>query len=126
MPEPIKLYLDQMFRLDVAEALRAEGHDVLRASETGQARSDDAHILQKALTDKRILVTLDEHFGDWAVLPLKVHPGVIRIKVHPTTSGNITSLLVPFLKMHSSSQFENHLVILSAKRAKWVLTASLE
>lgn len=52
MPEPLKLYLDQMFRLDVAEALRAEGHDVLRASETGQARSDDAEILQKAITDK--------------------------------------------------------------------------
>ena len=113
-----------MFRLDVAEALRAEGHDVLRASETGQARSDDAQILQKAVNDKRILVTLDEHFGDWAVLPLKVHPGVIRIKAHPTTSENITSLLVPFLKLHNSSQFVSHLVILSAKRAKWVLTAS--
>ena len=122
-PESLKLYLDQMFRLDVAEALRAEGHDVLRASETGQARSDDAQILQKAIADKRILVTLDEHFGDWAVLPLKVHPGVVRVKVHPTTSRNIIAILVPFLKMHSGSQFMNHLVILSAKRAKWVLTA---
>lgn len=49
MPEPLRLYLDQMFRLDVAEALRNDGHDVIRASETGDARSDDAQILQKAV-----------------------------------------------------------------------------
>ncbi len=41
MSEPLKLYLDQMFRLDVAQALRGEGHDVMRASEVGQARADD-------------------------------------------------------------------------------------
>jgi hypothetical protein len=41
MPE-FKIYLDQMFNLDVA------------------------------------------HFGDWIVLPLSRHPGVIRLKVDPT------------------------------------------
>jgi hypothetical protein len=41
MPELLRLYLDQMFRLEVAEALRAKGHDVVRASEVGQARADD-------------------------------------------------------------------------------------
>ena len=66
MPEPFKLYLDQMFALDVAQALRHEGHDIIRASEVGQARADDQLILDKAIAEKRILVTLDEHFGDWA------------------------------------------------------------
>jgi hypothetical protein len=32
MPEPFKFYLDQMLQLDVAEALRGEGHDVIRAN----------------------------------------------------------------------------------------------
>jgi predicted nuclease of predicted toxin-antitoxin system len=121
-PEPLKLYLDQMFRSDVAEALRNNGHDVIRASETGHARSDDAQILQKAIADNRILITLDEHFGDWTVLPLSLHPGVIRMKVHPATSENIIALLIPFLKQHKGRQFTNHLVILSEKRVKWVST----
>jgi predicted nuclease of predicted toxin-antitoxin system len=112
-----------MFRLDVAEALRTDGHDVTRALETGQARSDDAQILQKAIVENRILITLDEHFGDWTVLPLSVHPGVVRIKVHPATSGHIIHLLAPFLKLHAGNQFKNHLVILSEKRAKWISTA---
>jgi len=85
MPERLKLYLDQMFRLDVAQALRGEGHDVVRASEVGQDRTDDYQILQKAIAENRILVTLDDDFGDWVILPLSKHPGVIRLKVNPTT-----------------------------------------
>ncbi|MBW2671113.1 MAG: DUF5615 family PIN-like protein [Deltaproteobacteria bacterium] len=123
MPEVLKLYLDQMLHLDVAQALRDEGHDVVRASEVGQARSDDQEILQKAIDENRILVTLDEHFGDWVILPLSKHPGVIRLKVHPTTSKNIIELLIPFLRNHSHRQLKDHLIILSKSRAKWVYTA---
>ena len=123
MPEAIKRYLDQMLRLDVALALRNEGHEVMRASEVGQARADDYEILQKAIAEDRILVTLDEHFGDWVILPLSKHPGVIRLKINPTTSKNAINLLMPFLRLHSSEQFKNHLVILSPNQAKWVFTA---
>ena len=122
MPELLKLYLDQILRLDVAQALRNEGHDVMRASEVGQARADDYEILQKAIAENRILVTLDEHFGDWVVLLLSKHSGVIRLKINPTTSKNAINLLTPFLRLHSSAQLRNHLVILSSKRVKWVHT----
>lgn len=123
MSDTLKIYLDQMFGIDVAQALRAEGHDILRASEIGQSRADDEQILQKAISGNRILITLDEHFGDWAILPLKKHPGVIRIKASPTTSKNVLDILLPFLSLHSSEQFKDHLVILSQKRVKWVSTA---
>ena len=123
MSKLLKLYLDQMLRLDVAKALSDAGHDVVRAAEVGQDRADDMQILQKAIDENRILVTLDEHFGDWVILPLSKHPGVIRLKVNPTTSHNIIKLLLPFLRVHTSGQFENHLVILSPKRVKWVHTA---
>ena len=123
MPEPFKLYLDQMLRLDVAQALRNEGHDVMRAAEVGQARADDDEILEKAIAENRILITLDEHFGDWVILPLSKHPGVIRLKINPTTSENAVKLLLPFLRVHSSGQFENLLVIVSPKRSKWIRTA---
>ena len=123
MPDICRLYLDQMLRHEVAQALRDEGHDVLRATEVGQARADDHQILQKAISENRILVTLDEHFGDWVILPLSEHSGVIRLKINPTTSNNTIKLLLPFLRLHSSDQFKNYLVILSPKRSKWVYTA---
>ena len=95
----------------------------MRVEETGLARADDDVILEKATRENRILITLDEHFGDWVILPLKKHPGVIRLKVNPATATNVVDLILPFLRLHSSIQFKDHLVILSATRAKWVLTS---
>lgn len=122
MAEKLRLYLDQMFGIDLAQYLRDEGYDVLRASQTGQSWADDQQILQKAISENRILITLDEHFGDWAVLPLSRHPGVIRLKVSPTTSENVQRLLIPFLRQHLPGQFQNRLVILSSTRVRWIHT----
>ena len=122
MPEHLKLYLDPCLRLEVAEALRQERHNVIRASGVGQERADDSEILQRAGSDRRILITLDEHFGNWVVLPLKEHFGVIRLKISPTTCVNAINLLVPFLKTHTQEQFKNNLVILSSMRARWIYT----
>lgn len=123
MPEKHKLYLDQMIQERVANVLREDGHDVVRASETGDARTDDDQMLQKAILDNRILITLDEHFGDWVILPLSQHPGVLRLKVHPTTANKIVIVLLPFLRMHSEEKFKNRLVILSENRARWIVTS---
>jgi predicted nuclease of predicted toxin-antitoxin system len=123
MPE-LRLYLDQMFRANIAQALRNEGYDVLRASEVGQDRADDQDVLQKAIAENRVLITLDEHFGDWVILPLNKHPGVIRLKVHPTTSENVLEILLPFLRSHFPEHFRDCLVILSSKRVKWIRMAT--
>ena len=65
MPEIHRLYLDQMLRLEVAQALKDEGHDVLRASEVGQARADDYQILQKSISENRILVIISPKRSKW-------------------------------------------------------------
>ena len=126
MPEAYRLYLDQMLRLEVASALTDEGYDILRASEVGQDRADDFQILQTAINENRILITLDHHFGDWVILPLSEHAGVIRLQLNPTTSQNAINLLLPFLRLHSQVKFKNNLVILSKNRSKWIYTASAD
>jgi predicted nuclease of predicted toxin-antitoxin system len=120
----MKLYLDQMFRVELAELLRAEGHDVLWAGETGQATADDDEILQFAVEDERVLVTMDQHFGDWATLPLDRHTGVIRVKAHPTTTANAARLLVPFLASHRQDEIQDHLVIHSRSSERWIKTTA--
>ncbi len=113
-----------MLRAELAELLRAAGHDVLRASETGQARADDALILERAVREERTLITLDEHFGDWVVLPLSEHFGVIRIKAHPPSTENVAKVLLPLLANHAQMDFRNRLVIVSANRARWIRTTA--
>jgi predicted nuclease of predicted toxin-antitoxin system len=122
----MNLYLDQMFRVELAQKLWAEGHDVLRAKELDQATADDAEILLKVIEIQRILITLDEHFGNWAVLPLSKQPGVIWLKIHPATTTEAVKLLVPFLAKHHPDEFQNHLVILSRSTERWINTAIIK
>ena len=119
----MKLYLDQMFRIDLATLLRSQGHDVLCAFEAGQNTADDTEILRLAIDEDRILVTMDEHFGHWAVLPLDRHPGVIRLKAHPTTTTNIAKLLLPFLTSVDQQELRDHLIILSSRSQRWIRTS---
>lgn len=95
----------------------------MRAEQAGLSRADDDIILAQAITDHRILVTLDGHFGDWAVLPLREHPGVIRVKVHPASNARVMQLLVPLLTGREAAQFANRLVIASPARVRWIKTA---
>ncbi|HEX4645609.1 MAG TPA: DUF5615 family PIN-like protein [Verrucomicrobiae bacterium] len=118
----MRLYLDQMLRVELTSLLRDAGHDVVRASETGQSRADDALVLERAVQEQRTLVTIDHHFGDWVVLPLSEHFGVIRVKTHPTSTENIAKLLLPLLANHSQEDFRNKLVIVSKSRVRWIQT----
>jgi predicted nuclease of predicted toxin-antitoxin system len=119
----MKLFLDQMLHLDVAAALREQGHDVIRTVEVGQDRADDAEVLARARREGRVLVTVDKHFGDWVILPLAQHPGVIRVAVHPTLTENVLAVLLPFLVAHNEDELRNQLVILSETGQRWITTA---
>ncbi|SRR6266567_763627 len=122
MKPPIFL-LDQMFDRIVRVTMRENGYDVLAVSEIGMATADDAEIMEWAMANSRTVITLDDHFGDWAVLPLSSHPGVIRLKVNPTTTKNTLNLLLPFLKNHHDKNFSNSLVIVRASGIRWITTA---
>lgn len=111
--------IDQMFDRRILAGLREQGFDVVSVSETGMATADDAEIMQWAI---RIVVTLDEHFGDWSVLPLTNHSGVIRLKVNPATTEHTLNLLLPLLKQYSDKNFSNYLVIVRPTGIRWIKT----
>ena len=120
----MRLLLDQMLDEDVATALRADAYDVLRVSAFRMQEADDAEILRKTIGLDRILVTLDEHFGDWTILPLSHHPGVVRLKVSPTSTAVILEVLAPFLAKHVDTTFTDHLVIVKRHHVRWIKTSS--
>lgn len=115
-----RFLLDQMLDADVAEALNQQGFPALRVSALGMARSADHEILATAIKQDWVLITLDDDFGDWAVLPLQHHPGVVRIKANPATTQNILSVLLPFLQKHGDGTFKDTLVIVSERSIRRV------
>jgi len=60
-----------MLDVEVAVQLRLIKHDIVRVSDIRLAQADDKEIIKASKSDNRILLTLDEDFGDWAILPLK-------------------------------------------------------
>lgn len=118
----LRLLLDQMLDETVARTLRDFGHDVVRVSEVGLASADDAQILRHAVWSDRLLLTLDEHFGDWTVLPLSNHPGVIRIKANPSTTECVLAVLIPFLRQSCDCDFRDRLAIVRSTAVRWVWT----
>lgn len=119
----MRLYLDQMFRAELVDILRNEGHDAVRADEVDQSRADDEEIMTRVIEEGRSLITLDEHFGDWAILPIDRHPGVIRLKIHPPLTEKLAERLLSFLRRHEQSEFANRLIILGPLRERWITTA---
>src|SRR5688572_25628700 len=124
MMSALRLYHDQMLDVELAVLLRAEGHDVLTADQDGRARAVDMEILSRSIDENRVVVTLDKHFGNWLTLHLSKHPGVVRIKISPTTTDEIAPLLIPFLRRHEQQEFRNRLVIVSRFSERWITTAT--
>ncbi len=123
MSNKFRLFLDQMIDIDVAQSLRIDDFDVQCTVDVNMSRANDLEILRHCIVENRTLITLDEHFGDWTLIHLKKHPGVIRLKVNPTTTKNIKDLLLPFLQANKSKEFENRLVIVKSTGIRWVYTA---
>lgn len=74
-----KLLLDSCVAGAVAARLRADGHDVLTVSERG-ADPGDAAILGLAVSERRILVTLDADFGTLVFRDGAPRVGVLRLR----------------------------------------------
>jgi len=68
----------KVFDISVKNALDECGFNASSVSEFGLARADDSEIMEFAKKEKQILITLDEHFGDCSVLPLRPHHGVVK------------------------------------------------
>ncbi len=116
----MRLFLDQMIDRCVADVLCQAGYDVECAAQAGFARADDLEIPEYCTKQERVLVTLDEHFGDWTVAKLTAHAGVIRLKVHPTGSRDIEKVLPAFLERYAERDFRNTLAIVRPSRARWI------
>lgn len=119
----MRLFLDQMIDRSVADVLRKRGYDVECAAEVGMARADDLEILEYCAMQDRVLITLDEHFGNWTVTKLTEHSGVIRLKVNPTSARSIEKTLIPFLEHHSRRDFRSILAIVKPAGIRWIHTA---
>jgi hypothetical protein len=95
----VRFLIDEMFAAEVAERLRAAGHDAVHVSEVELGATDDSLILRYAATEARVTVAenavdylplIDELVGEGVA----VSPVVIVLKRHlPRSAGALSQRL---------------------------------
>lgn len=73
--------------------LRGLGVDAISIVELGLGGADDSAVREAAISEGRILVTLDADFANVIRFPPEPTPGIIRLKLHPAIEGSIASAL---------------------------------
>lgn len=74
----MKVLIDSCVAAAVAAALRQAGHDVEAAQEWAADPGDEA-ILQHAIRNAQLLVTIDKDFGELVIVRGLRHSGLIRL-----------------------------------------------
>jgi predicted nuclease of predicted toxin-antitoxin system len=74
----MRLLLDACVWAGARSELVAAGHDVVYAGDWPDDPGDE-EILSRANGERRVLVTLDKDFGEWAILRGVSHSGILRL-----------------------------------------------
>jgi len=74
----LKFLIDRCAGRRLAEWLRGQGHDVIESRELGPDPGDRA-LLDLAVTEDRILITMDKDFGAFLFVQERPHCGLIRL-----------------------------------------------
>jgi len=74
----VRFLVDRCAGHTLAEWLRAEGHDVLECAELGPDPGDHA-LLERAVVENRVLVTIDMDFGHLVFAQGMPSRGLIRL-----------------------------------------------
>jgi len=77
----VKFLADESCAGPVIFALREAGHDVLAIAEVGKGAADE-QVMERALSERRVLITEDRDFGELVYARRRGSAGVILVKFH--------------------------------------------
>lgn len=95
--------------------LRGLGHDVVTAAQFGLARADDAELLRVAHEQGRIFISRDRDFGT-LVFVQGSGPGVIYLRILPSTLKAVHAELVRVLTLYSQQELQGSFVVVEPGR----------
>ena len=114
----MKLLLDQGLPRSAVTLLNEAGFDAVHVADIGLSKADDAEILQKALADERIVVTLDADFHMLLALGADLTPSVIRTHIEGLRAAALTKLLLTVIQETESELIQGAPVTVDADRIR--------
>ena len=106
----MKFIVDECVGPIVARWLEEQGYNVFSVYD--QARGvDDNFVLQKAISEGRILITSDKDFGDMVFRDKLEHKGIVLLRLSKERSFNKIEKIALLLKEYSDKLPNNFIVV---------------
>lgn len=111
----MKFLADQDVYASTIGFLSGLGHDVVPAAQLSLAQAEDAELLRIAHEQGRILMTRDRDFGG-LVFVRGGGPGVIYLRVLPSTQNAVHAELERVLTLYSEQELQGSFVVIEPGR----------
>ncbi|MCX8119125.1 MAG: DUF5615 family PIN-like protein [Desulfobacterota bacterium] len=112
----MRFLADMGLDIRVVEWLRNHGHDAKHLREEGLHRLPNGEIFEKAVAEKRIIITFDLDFGEIVALSKRRRKGVNLFRLHNTRTSNLLLKLSSVLKDAAKALDEGAIVIVEEFR----------
>jgi len=118
----MRLLANENFPREAIEALRAGGHDVAWVR-TDAPGINDRQVLDKAMTEGRILITFDKDFGELAFRAgLPASCGIVLFRIRLGSPSAVAGRAVAVLE--SRADWTGHFSVVSDDRVRMTLLPS--
>ena len=105
----LKLLVDVSVGMGVVAYLREQGHDVLSVQAVDPCATD-GHILDMAVAQERIVVTMDKDFGELVYQSGRPHRGVLLLRLEEQDRETKVKITSQIKKAHGE-KLEDHFCV---------------
>lgn len=103
----MRFKVDENLPIDVAEVLRANGHDVMTIFDQKMVGERDPKVASVCKAEDRAIITLDLDFSDIRTYPPGVYPGIIILRPRTQSKSDVLALLASsFLCLAEASRWQ--------------------
>ena len=114
----MKLLLDMGLAPRTASFLRAGGHDAIHLSEENLQRLSDERIVEKAVAERRVIITFDLDFSAIVALQRLAQPSIILFRLEEFTTERINSILLELLTVHQNVLQSGAIIVVEPDRIR--------
>jgi predicted nuclease of predicted toxin-antitoxin system len=114
----VKIFADHCIHIDLIEALRVAGSEVIRALEVSLASAPDEKIFAYAQRNRLVLLTFDKDFGDIRHFAVDESYGVVIVEVERMSKDLIIKRVVDFFKKATAKDLQGGLFIIEPARTR--------
>ena|SRR2546429_5454622 len=110
----MRFLVDESTGAAVAEFLRDQGHEVLAVAQA-MPQADDVEILEKACSDRYLIITNDKDFGELVYRSGHPHAGILLLRLRDESAANRVTVVRSVLKDHAADLTGNFVVATDSK-----------